>query len=146
MSAAPETGPTLSVVLPVHNQADHIALVARAYGDVLGRLVNDYELLLVTNACTDASPRICQELAENDPQVRSIDLADQGGWGRSVRAGLAESRGLSLCYTNSARTSPDVLALLVSYHCAYPEAVVKASRRVRDSWRRRFGSILYNLE
>ena len=29
---------------------------------------------------------------------------------------------------------------------AHPEVVIKANRKVRESWRRRLGSLLYNLE
>jgi hypothetical protein len=70
----------------------------------------------------------------------------EGGGGRAVRAGLAEARGELVCYTNSARTAPEMLTLCLVYAMAYPGVVVKANRRLRESWRRRLGSLLYNLE
>jgi hypothetical protein len=36
--------------------------------------------------------------------------------------------------------------LLLLYAVAYPEVIVKANRKIRESWRRRLGSLLYNLE
>ena len=135
----------LSLVLPVYNQEDHIRGVVEGYRVVLDRLGGEYELLLVTNGCTDRSPEICAELAAGSERVRTLDLR-QGGWGRAVRAGLKETRGDLVAYTNTARTSPEILALCTAYARAYPEVVVKANRKIRDNWRRRAGSLLYNLQ
>lgn len=136
---------TVSIVLPVHNQADHIAGVLEGHLDVLARLHMQTELVVVLNACDDASAAICGELAERHPQVRTVERS-KGGWGGAVRTGLAVAGGELLCYTNSARTSPEILALMLSYAQAYPEVVLKANRRIRDNAIRRMGSLLYNLE
>ncbi|MDQ3645198.1 MAG: glycosyltransferase [Actinomycetota bacterium] len=135
----------VSVVLPVYNQGDHIAGVAEAHLAMLDRLWPEHELLLVTNGCRDDSVAVCTELAERHPTVRTFDLP-VGGWGRAVRAGLRRAEGDVLCYTNSARTTPEMLALMLSYARAYPHVVVKANRRLRERLRRRLGSLLYNLE
>jgi len=135
----------ISVVLPVHNQAGHVAEVVAQYRSVLQRLNHPFELILVPNACRDESEQICQELTERFPDVRSVPLAE-GGWGLAVRTGLAAARGDLLCYTNSARTSGEMLFLFLAYGLAYPDAVIKANRRIRESLFRRAGSVLYNLE
>jgi glycosyltransferase involved in cell wall biosynthesis len=134
-----------SVVLPVHNQADHIDRLVNGYVGVLSQHSPDFELLLLTNGCTDESVALCKRLESEHPQVRLIEL-ERGGWGHAVRTGVAESRGDLICYTNSARTSPETLALTLLYATLYPSVVVKANRRVRDSFGRRLGSLLYNLE
>ncbi len=142
---SPGRRPDVSIVLPVHNDGSYLAAVIESYEAMLARLGRSYELLLVTNACTDDSVAIATRLASENPSVLNVNL-DLGGWGRAVRAGLEAARGEILCYTNLARTSPEVLGLLLAYNMAYPEMVVKASRKVRDNWRRRLGSLLYNLE
>jgi glycosyltransferase involved in cell wall biosynthesis len=134
-----------SIVLPIRDQEDHLETAVRGYRDAVGSLPGPHEVVVVTNACTDRSPLLAAELAAADPQVRHVDLAE-GGWGRAVKAGLAASRGSLLCYTNAARTTPEILTLMLAYALAYPEVVLKANRRVRDSRRRRMGSLLYNLE
>jgi glycosyltransferase involved in cell wall biosynthesis len=134
-----------SIVLPVHDQDDHVEGIVRGYLVALAALPGRYELLLVTNGCRDRSPEICARLAEQEPDVRHIDLVDSG-WGRAVKAGLAASHGNLLCYTNAARTTPEILVVMLAYALAYPEVVLKANRRVRESRRRRLGSLLYNLE
>jgi hypothetical protein len=69
-----------------------------------------------------------------------------GGWGRAVKAGLGAADGETLCYTNSARTSPQALAMMLAYSLAFDGVVLKANRRARDNLLRRLGSVIYNLE
>jgi glycosyltransferase involved in cell wall biosynthesis len=143
LSAPPDR--LTSIVLPVRNQEDHVEPILRGYLDALASLPGDYELVIVTNACTDRSPEIAARLAGAEPRVRHVDIA-AGGWGRAVKAGLAVARGDLLSYTNAARTTPEILTLMLAYALAYPEVVLKANRRIRESRRRRLGSLLYNLE
>jgi glycosyltransferase involved in cell wall biosynthesis len=146
MSVPPGRWPELtSVVLPIHDQADHIAGVVRGYLASLEGLGFPVEVVLVTNACRDDSPAVCDALAAEDPRIRHLPI-EARGWGAAVRAGLEASEGDLLCYTNSARTTPEILTLLLVYAGVYPNVVVKANRRIRDSRRRRLGSLLYNLE
>jgi glycosyltransferase involved in cell wall biosynthesis len=135
----------ISIVLPVYNQADHIAGIVREYEAALARVPLPHELLLVPNACRDNSAAVCRELAESFPAVRVIE-SELGGWGRAVKTGLRCAEGDLLCYTNSARTAAPDLVLLLLYAIAYPDTVIKANRRVRESLGRRLGSRLYNLE
>ena len=135
----------VSIVLPVHNQADHIAEVVDDFETAFVRVNYRHEILLVINACRDDSKAVCDALAEKYSTVRVID-GERGGWGYAVRLGLSEAKGDILCYSNSARTSSADLVLLVLYSIANPTSVVKASRRVRESLIRRLGSILYNFE
>jgi glycosyltransferase involved in cell wall biosynthesis len=131
-------------VLPVHNQADHIAPVVGAYEAALARVACAHELVLVSNGCRDDSPAVCRALAERFANVRAVDSA-QGGWGLAVRLGLRECRGDWLGYTNSARTTADQLAVLVLSALLRPDAVVKATRLARTPVRK-LGSSLYNWE
>ncbi|HEU5372047.1 MAG TPA: glycosyltransferase [Gaiellaceae bacterium] len=135
----------VSVVLPVHDQEAHIRGVVEAYVAALESVDLDFEVILVTNACRDRSPQICEGLAASDHRIHHVP-SEVGGWGAAVRRGLEAARGDHLCYTNSARTTPEILTLLLLYAKAYPQVIVKANRRVRDSRRRRLGSLLYNLE
>lgn len=136
----------ISVVLPVYNQADHIAAVLEGYVADLARLNVPYELLPVVNGKRrDDSLGICRALETKYPQIRTICI-EEGGWGRAVRAGLREARGDLLCYTNSARTTGRDLLLFLLYGSVHDDVVIKANRKIRENWKRRLGSLLYNLE
>jgi glycosyltransferase involved in cell wall biosynthesis len=135
----------ISIVLPVYNQADHIGTIIQEYTDALKRIEHSYELVVVVNGSRDQSFEVCQSLAKQNPSIRVLH-SPQRGWGLAVRLGLKESRGEIICYTNSARTSPQDLILIVVYALAYPNVVIKANRKTREHWRRGLGSLLYNLE
>lgn len=115
------------------------------YERALANIPASHETLLIVNGSRDGSYDLCCQLAERLPDVRTV-LEAQPGWGRAVRRGLGEARGQLLCYTNSARTAAQDLVLLLIYGMANPGVVVKADRKIRDSWPRRLGSLLYNLE
>ncbi len=137
--------PELSVVLPVRDQADHIARVIESYHHDFARHGFSYELVVVVNACRDTSLSICRELEARDRRVRVIENP-AGGWGRSVRAGLAEARGQYVCYTNSARTRPATIPVLLEIARSRQLVVAKVRRTARGNRLRELGSALYNFE
>ena len=95
----------MSIVLPVHNQADHIEAVVTGYEAALSKVGCRHELILVCNNCRDQSLSICQELARSRENIRVINSLE-GGWGLAVKLGLKHAAGAWLAYTNSARTRP----------------------------------------
>ncbi|MEM8805934.1 MAG: glycosyltransferase [Cyanobacteria bacterium P01_G01_bin.38] len=135
----------ISIILPVYNQADHISQVVREYETALEKIPHPHELLLVVNGCRDRSLEVCQALAQQYKPLQVVH-SQAGGWGLAVQLGLAKAQGNLLCYTNSARTSPQDLVLSLLYASVYPTVVIKANRKIRDSWWRRLGSLIYNLE
>ncbi|GIW41604.1 MAG: hypothetical protein KatS3mg076_2181 [Candidatus Binatia bacterium] len=137
--------PEVSIVLPIHNQADHLERTVVDYLGVLERLRHSFELLLVVNASRDDSARIARELAARNTHVRVLE-DERPGWGRAVLAGFRASRGRLFAYTNSARTNAYTLGLLVLLGLANPGYVWKANRRLRYPFLRRLGSVLYNFE
>lgn len=134
----------ISVVLPVYRQAGHVRDIVLSCETALAKVPVDHELLVVVNGPPDGTLETCLATAEDVPAMRVIE--SERGWGRAVQRGLSEARGDLLCYANSARTTGDDLALTLLYAVAYPGVVIKASRKTRDSWRRRLGSLIYNLE
>jgi glycosyltransferase involved in cell wall biosynthesis len=139
------TDPLISIVLPIYDQADHVGSVVQEYEEALARVTTPHELILVVNGCRDSSLDVCRTLAKQYPSVRVIH-SELAGWGLAVKLGLEAAKGELLCYTNSARTSSQDLTLLLLYALAFPNAVIKANRKIRESWDRRLGSLLYNLE
>jgi len=135
----------VSIILPVHNQADHIPEVLAEYESALVNVPTPHEVLLVVNACRDRSLEVSKELAERYESVNVIH-SERGGWGLAVLMGLEAAKGDLLCYTNFARTQAKDLSLIILYATVHPNVVVKANRKIRDNWRRRLGSLIYNLE
>lgn len=136
--------PRVSVVVPVHRQADHIESTVRALMSSLGELPVSSELVLVVNGADDGSWEKCSALEQSLAGVRAVRI-QEAGWGRAVRTGLEAARGELICFTNSARTSPSDLKQVIELALRNPDVVIKAQRRIRDSWRRRLGSVGFNF-
>lgn len=133
----------VSIVLPVRNQADHIAWVVQQHYAHLLHLPIAFELLLVPNDCSDESEQICTELSEQLPGVRTV-TGSGPGWGRAVNAGLSQAVGDLMCYASSARVSAPDLLKHIQFALESPNSVVKAHRLSQDSVFRTAGSTLYN--
>jgi hypothetical protein len=88
---------------------------------------------------------VVEGLARRDPRIVVVENP-KGGWGLSVRVGLDAARGEVLCYTNSARTDPEHVGLLVGLYLRHAPCVAKARRCRRQAPLRELGSLLYNLE
>jgi hypothetical protein len=137
--------PSLSIVLPCRNQADHIGEVLPQYIAPLESLGMPFEIIAVPNASTDSTQQVVEQLALADGRIRVV-ANPQGGWGRSVRMGLDAARGSVLAYTNSARTNPVCFPDYVRLYAQHVPCLVKARRELRKSPLRELGSMLYNLE
>lgn len=137
--------PLVSIVLPVYGQADHMGHVLGELDSAVQALDVGYEFVLVVNGPADASLDACQTIAAANPAVRVLHTPLKG-WGRAVRIGLEASQGDIICYTNAARTGARELTLVLRHVLLDPNVVVKATRKIRESGRRRIGSLLYNLE
>ena len=135
--------PKFSVILPVYNQEKQLSFLVSEYQRHLSGLGASWELIFVVNGSKDDSHERALELTAEVPEMRVVHLA-AGGWGGAVRKGLEEASGEWICYTNSARTLPHQLVLTLKYAAASPGHVLKATRVERESWQRKWGSILYN--
>jgi len=134
-----------SIVLPIHNQAKHVIEILLAYKIELEKEDITYELILVLNACTDDSINLCNALKKKDDRIKIIEL-EKGGWGLAVTKGIESAVGDLICYTNSARTQAETLITMIKYSLSNPTSVIKATRKEREGFRRRLGSVLYNFE
>jgi glycosyltransferase involved in cell wall biosynthesis len=135
-----------SVILPVYNQASHIHEVLESHALKLKQLQFECEILPVVNGPRhDRSLEVCKSLEASYPSIRTL-VIDEVGWGRAVRHGLANARGDLLCFANSARTQTKELVLMLLYGSVLDDTVIIASRKIRASFMRRLGSLVYNLE
>lgn len=87
----------LSVVVPVYNAA---ATLEKCAASILGQAPAASELILVDDGSADASPALCDRLAEKDARVRVLHQQN-GGASAARNAGLAAARGRYLQFVDA---------------------------------------------
>ena len=77
----------ISVIVPVYNLENYLN---RCIDSVLRSTYADFELILIDDGSTDASPRICRDYAGRDNRVRLLRQENRG-------VSAARNRGLEVC-------------------------------------------------
>ena len=85
--------PTLSICVPVYNEADNLPLLHAAVVKVLDASGIDGELILVDDGSKDASWPAIEALVAKDPRVRGLKFAFNCGETAASDAGLRAARG-----------------------------------------------------
>ncbi|MEZ5906842.1 MAG: glycosyltransferase family 2 protein [Geminicoccaceae bacterium] len=82
--------PAVSVVVPVFNAAH---CLPAAIASVRAQTLPDWEIVLVDDASTDASPTLIEALVASDPRVRAARLPANAGPAAARNRGLELARG-----------------------------------------------------
>ncbi|MEO8260084.1 MAG: glycosyltransferase family 2 protein [Acidobacteriota bacterium] len=88
--------PTVSVVIPAFNRA---ATVCPAIASVLAQTFQDFEIIVVDDGSTDATPAVVEALA--DPRITLIRHARNRGASAARNTGIAVSRGPYIAFLDS---------------------------------------------
>jgi dolichol-phosphate mannosyltransferase len=126
----------LSVVIPAHNEAENLRALVPVLVTVLHDAGIDHEILVVNDNSTDATREVLVELAGRHPSLRFIDNPPPNGFGRAVRAGLAQFRGDAVAIVMA--DGSDDLADLVKYNgklregydCVFGSRFITGSRLI----------------
>jgi glycosyltransferase involved in cell wall biosynthesis len=85
--------PTLSICVPVFNEAENLPLLHQAVARVIDAQRINAELILVDDGSTDGSWKAIEKLVAADPRVRGIRFAFNCGETAASDAGLRAARG-----------------------------------------------------
>jgi len=92
---------TLSVIFPAFNEEANIRQTVEAARMVLPKLAQTYEIVLVNDGSRDATTPICDELAEQYPEVRAIHHMVNRGYGAALKSGILAARYDYIFFTDS---------------------------------------------
>lgn len=90
----------VSIVIPARNES---SLLPKIIPDIISYCknskINNYELLVILNGCTDNSFQILRIIQLKYPQI--ITLKSEPGYGKALRKGLENSRGKYIAIYNA---------------------------------------------
>ena len=87
------TNPQLSVVVPVHNEADVIPTLLNRLALVFRKLEMTTELLFVDDGSRDNSVALLLQARRRYPDIRVLQLSRNFGKEAAVTAGLTHAKG-----------------------------------------------------
>ncbi len=84
---------SMSVIIPVHNEADNVEKTYRSVAGALSNHAVEWEVIFVDDGSTDATAERLHRLAKGDPHVRLIELTRNFGQTAATMAGLDSAAG-----------------------------------------------------
>jgi glycosyltransferase involved in cell wall biosynthesis len=92
---------TLSVIFPAFNEEANIRRTVESARQVLPKLAETWEIILVNDGSRDKTTPICDELAEQYPEVRAVHHVDNRGYGAALKSGILAARYDFVFFTDS---------------------------------------------
>jgi glycosyltransferase involved in cell wall biosynthesis len=143
---------SITVFFPMWNEEEYIHRAIGAAREACETLVadgevGDYELLIVDDASTDATPRLADELAATDRHVRVIHHPVNRKLGGSLKTGFANATGELILYSDADLPfDMDELVKACRVMRHYEADVVSAYRldRTGEGYTRTVYSFFYN--
>ncbi|PYX19114.1 MAG: glycosyltransferase, partial [Acidobacteria bacterium] len=83
------TKPTLSIVVPFHNEEDNITELYARLHSVMEDVEWEYQLVFVDDGSTDLTYKRLSDLAAIDPRVTAVRLRRNFGQTAALAAGFA---------------------------------------------------------
>src|ERR1700683_4304666 len=90
------TTPTLSICVPVYNEAENLPLLHEPIVRTVDPAGIGTEIILVDDGSTDQSWKVIESLVAKDPRVRGLRFARNCGETAASDAGLRAGRGVYL--------------------------------------------------
>lgn len=120
----------ISVVIPVYNTEKYLP---EAVNSVIRQKVNDWELILVDDGSTDASPAICDAFAAKDARITAFHTGNCGV-SNARNLGLSHAVGEWILFLDSDDyLSQDAFEVLLRYAQPDVDMISFSIRLVQDS-------------
>jgi glycosyltransferase involved in cell wall biosynthesis len=79
---------SLSVILPVYNEAANLGSALKDISDYTEKLTDDFEIIAVNDGSTDQSRQILAAWAAADTRIRLVNSEKNNGYGWALRQGI----------------------------------------------------------
>src|SRR4051812_7010328 len=149
--SAPEAAPELSVVVPVHNEAENIAPLIAEIVESLAA-VTSFEIVYVDDGSADDTLAALSAQMMANPALRVLRHARKSGQSTAIRTGVLAARGRWIATLDGdGQNDPGDISALLARACAVAkqrgdDAVLIAGWRTqrRDGWYTRWQSRVAN--
>ncbi len=138
---------SVSLVIPMYNEELNIEHAVAMAIDSLEKHAGDWEIIVVDDASTDASPRIVEKLAAAEPRIRIVTHPRNRKLGGTLRSGFsAATRDLVFYMDADIPFDPDVLGRAMRAMELTGADMIAAYRhdRTLEGFKRGLYTLVYN--
>lgn len=134
----------LSLIIPVHNEAQAIISVLEEATRVLDGLSQPYEVIVINDGSTDETAEVLAHAQESMSALRVLTITPNSGQSAAFGVGFRECRGrIAVLMDGDGQNDPhDIPTLLDALHDSDVCCGYRLSRR--DTWTKRLGSRMAN--
>jgi len=105
----------ISVIIPIYNEAGNISILHERVSAALDRLGRRWELVLVNDGSTDASPALLDQIAAKDTRVTVVHFRRNYGQTAAFMAGIDHAGGAIIVpMDGDLQNDPDDIAKLLA--------------------------------
>ncbi|MCK7548829.1 glycosyltransferase family 2 protein [Marinobacter koreensis] len=144
----PRNNITLSIVVPVHNEADVLPTLLNRLAMVSRQIEGEVELLFVDDGSQDNSVALLMQARRRHKDIRILQLSRNFGKEAAVSAGLQHARGDAVVLIDADLQDPPELIpeMMSEWHKGADVVLMKRRSRCGESWlKRTTASLFYRL-
>ncbi len=135
----------LSIIVPVLNEEENLAVLAAEIETVAAGLGKPWEVVFVDDGSTDRSLQVIRDLASKDEHVRYLSFARNCGQSAAFKAGFDTAQGDVLVTMDAdLQNDPADMPAMLALYEAGNDMVIGWRACRRDSLAKRWGSRLAN--
>ncbi|MDE1892629.1 MAG: glycosyltransferase family 2 protein [Betaproteobacteria bacterium] len=140
--------PTLSLIVPMHNEAGNIDHLYHRLKEVLSPLQLSWEMLCINDGSTDDTLNELLKAQNNYPQITVIDLTRNFGKEAALSAGIDFARGeVAIPIDADLQDPPEIIPQMIDlWHKGFDVVLAKRKSRDGDSFiKRNTAHLFYKL-
>ncbi len=135
----------ITIAMPAYNEALSLPVVVKDADEVLKKITNYYEILVVNDGSTDNSKQVLEKLKKTNKHLRVINFSKNQGVGAALFTIYRSVKG-DILFVNAAdgQVTMDQLCVMLPY-LKKNDIVIGQRVKRADNLIRRISSILYSV-
>jgi polyisoprenyl-phosphate glycosyltransferase len=130
------SGPELSIVVPVYNEAENIPIFLDTLVPILREHVASYEIIFALDPCPDRSEQVIAERHEKDPNIKLVVFSRRFGQPTATMAGIELSSGRAVVVMDVDMQDPPTLIgeMVAKWREGYEVVYAQRNERAGERW------------
>lgn len=136
---------SLSVFFPVFNEQDNLGHLIKEANEILPKVAQRYEILLINDGSIDNTKEVAIGLAKKYPNIRIINHVKNKGYGEALKTGIKESQYEWIFFSDSdLQFDLGQIVELIKYTNKY-DVIIGFRKKRSEGFLRHFNASLFKL-